>query len=141
MKTYNAFISDLHEACKSKKKVREEEELDETISYEVIDNRVRVYPKKKGNITKSEVNSTKEYIQKKFGKKFIFDTHGNDGEKAYMDFISYNKEKIDEVLNPSDPIEKWIEDFIKSDNPKFDGKTKEERRKMALGAYYAAQKK
>ena len=50
--------------------------------------------------------------------------------------ISY----IDEVLTKSDPAEKWIHDFVHSDNPKFRGKTKEERRKMAIGAYYGKQR-
>lgn len=62
--------------------------------------------------------------------------------KEVLDLIreSSKIEQIDEVLTASDHIEKWIEDFIKSDNPKFDGKTKEERRKMAIGAFYAATK-
>jgi hypothetical protein len=30
-----------------------------------------------------------------------------------------------------------ISDFVNSDDPKFDGKSKEERKKMALGAYYS----
>jgi len=51
-----------------------------------------------------------------------------------------NVQYLDEVLKASDPVGKWIDDFIHSDNPKFAGKTKEERRKMALGAYYGAQK-
>ena len=50
-------------------------------------------------------------------------------------------EKLEETLTASTPIEKWIKDFVESDNPKFDGKSKEERRKMAIGAYYGAQKK
>ena len=49
-------------------------------------------------------------------------------------------ENIDEVLNKSDPASKWISDFVKSDDPKFEGKSKKERIKMALGAYYAAQR-
>jgi hypothetical protein len=48
--------------------------------------------------------------------------------------------KLGEDLKASDPVGKWIDDFVHSDNPRFNGKTKEERRKMALGAYYAAQK-
>jgi hypothetical protein len=47
---------------------------------------------------------------------------------------------IGEALKASDPVGKWIDDFVHSDNSKFADKTKEERRKMALGAYYAAQK-
>lgn len=42
-----------------------------------------------------------------------------------------------ETLTAKDPAEKWIKDFIESDDPKFAGKSKEERKKMALGAYYA----
>ena len=48
--------------------------------------------------------------------------------------------QIQEVLKPSDPIEKWIRDFISSDDKRFSGKTKEERIEMAKGAYYAAKK-
>lgn len=48
--------------------------------------------------------------------------------------------RIDEVLSKSDPVEKWIRDFIDSDAPQFEGKTRQERIKMALGAYYAKQK-
>ena len=48
--------------------------------------------------------------------------------------------QVDEVLKVSDSVGKWIDDFTHSKDPKFDGKSKEERRKMALGAYYGAQK-
>ena len=50
------------------------------------------------------------------------------------------KQHMDEVLSPSDPAAKWIHDFVHSKNPKFAGKSKEMRQKMALGAYYGAQK-
>src|SRR6056300_1192429 len=48
--------------------------------------------------------------------------------------------QIVEVLSKSDPIEKWISDFVHSKDPKFDGKSKEERIKMAKGAYYGSKK-
>lgn len=48
--------------------------------------------------------------------------------------------QLQEVLKKSDDISKWISDFVHSDNPKFAGKSKEERIKMAKGAYYGAQK-
>lgn len=44
------------------------------------------------------------------------------------------EEKINEVLTADDPMEKWIDDFQKSDNPKFDGKSKEKRKEMAIAA-------
>jgi hypothetical protein len=50
-------------------------------------------------------------------------------------------ESITEVLDPDAEASVWIDDFVKSDDPKFDGKSKDERIKMALGAWYAAQKK
>lgn len=43
-------------------------------------------------------------------------------------------------LTPDTPIDTWIKDFEDSDNPKFAGKSKEERRKMAIGAFYGAKK-
>ena len=47
------------------------------------------------------------------------------------------EEQLDEVLTKSTPASEYISDFVKSDNPKFEGKSKKERIRMALGAYYA----
>ena len=49
-------------------------------------------------------------------------------------------EYIEEKLTAADPASKWISDFVKSDNPKFAGKSKKERIQQALGAYYAAKR-
>jgi len=57
-------------------------------------------------------------------------------EKVYEE-----TEQLDEVLKVSDGIGVWIKDFIDSDNPKFVGKSKEERRKQAIAAFYAAKRK
>lgn len=48
-------------------------------------------------------------------------------------------EMLNEVLSKDATAGDWISDFIHSDNPKFAGKSKAERKKMALGAYYAKQ--
>ena len=45
-------------------------------------------------------------------------------------------ELINEVLSKDASAGDWIHDFVHSDNPKFAGKSKAERKKMALGAYY-----
>jgi len=45
---------------------------------------------------------------------------------------------LEEKLTAADPTSKWISDFVHSDNPKFAGKSKKERIRMALGASYAA---
>lgn len=51
-----------------------------------------------------------------------------------------NQQQINEKLSASASAKDWIEDFVKSDDPKFAGKSKDERIMMALGAYYAAQR-
>jgi hypothetical protein len=48
-------------------------------------------------------------------------------------------ELINEVLSKDADAGDWIHDFVHSDNPKFEGKSKAERKKMALGAYYKKQ--
>jgi hypothetical protein len=49
-------------------------------------------------------------------------------------------DSVTEALDPSDDAGVWIRDFIDSKNPMFDGKSKKERIRMALGAWYGAQK-
>ena len=78
-----------------------------------------------------------------WAEKNSADVHGVrplEGEK-WPDEKEEKKEKLNEVLTASTPVETWIKDFQESDDPKFEGKSKAERRKMALGAYYGAQKK
>ena len=96
-------------------------------------------------------NSSWLNIYKKVGKKML--TYSDamnmlpdgytpmDGDDQFFDIWMEFGESIDEVLSPSDPIEDWIDDFIKSDAPQFKGKSKEERIEMAKGAYYANKKK
>jgi len=48
-------------------------------------------------------------------------------------------QQINEVLSKDASAGDWIHDFIHSDNPKFAGKSKKERQKQALAAYYAKQ--
>jgi ribonuclease D len=57
----------------------------------------------------------------------------------FRDYLM-SEDNLAEVLSKADPAAKWIKDFVKSDNPKFEGKSKKERIKMALGAYYAKQR-
>ena len=48
---------------------------------------------------------------------------------------------LHEVLSKDAKAGDYISDFVHSTNPKFEGKTKKERIKMALGAYYDTNKK
>ena len=57
-----------------------------------------------------------------------------------IEIDSLTEEQLEEVLKKSDPAGKWISDFVHSKDPKFAGKSKKERMKMALGAYYAKQR-
>ncbi len=57
-------------------------------------------------------------------------------EKVYEE-----TESLEEVLKVSDGMGAWIKDFQDSDNPKFKGKSKEERRKQAIAAFMAAKRK
>lgn len=52
--------------------------------------------------------------------------------------VEVASEYLEEKLTAADPASKWIHDFVHSDNPKFEGKSKKERINMALGAKYAA---
>lgn len=58
---------------------------------------------------------------------------------SFRNFLLQDDE-LDETLQKTDPASKWVRDFVKSDNPKFEGKSKAERIKMALGAFYAKQR-
>lgn len=42
-------------------------------------------------------------------------------------------------LSKSAPVSTWIHDFVHSKNSKFEGKSRKERIRMALGAYYGKQ--
>ena len=59
--------------------------------------------------------------------------------KTFSSFKSID-EQINEVLSKDATAGDWISDFIKSDNPKFAGKSEAKRKEMALAAYYAKQR-
>jgi len=54
--------------------------------------------------------------------------------------VKEEAEQVDEVLTKSTTAGETIHDFVHSKNPKFAGKSKKERQRMALGAYYAKQR-
>ncbi len=71
--------------------------------------------------------------EKKWAKK------PEDHEKM-SDMGWVHEKPVNEALDPKADASTWIDDFIKSDAPQFEGKTKDERIKMALAAYYSARK-
>lgn len=88
----------------------------------------------------AKVNATEEaeVNEKLIGKQHELDKNKND-KLDDQDFKILRKEKtIKEKLDASMGAGKYVQDFVKSKDPRFEGKTKKERIKMALGAYYGA---
>jgi hypothetical protein len=90
----------------------------------------------------SEKSANESLEEKLIGKQRKLDKNKN-GRLDSQDFkmIRKESEELEEKLSVSDGVSAWIKDFVHSDDSRFEGKSKEERRQMALGAYYAAKKK
>ena len=59
-------------------------------------------------------------------------------EWSFKDFVQQiQKGPINEVLAKDADMGDYIDDFVKSDAPQFNGKSKEKRKEMAIAAYYA----
>jgi len=77
-------------------------------------------------------------LDKKDTKKKEDETMG--GQLAKTGMRTYEEvEQVDESLGKEQSAGKWIKDFVDSDNPKFEGKSKKKRTQMALAAYYSKQ--
>jgi hypothetical protein len=99
----------------------------------------------------------KKYLEKHGGnKKAAFKNAWRDAISEYGDpkqasqivremWIAHEnkdipEEGLNEKLDPHADASVWIEDFVNSKNERFNGKSKEKRKKMALAAYYAARR-
>jgi len=105
----------------------EEAELDENVDHEYLEQ----------VLADNDINS------KVMGNTVHVDHDDVEKAQELVKYHGYDHKVIgglNEVLKKSDPASKWIKDFVDSDDPKFKGKTKAERTKMALGAYYGAQR-
>ena len=105
----------------------EEAELDENVDHEYLEQ----------VLADNDINS------KVMGNTVHVDHDNVEKAQELVKYHGYDHKVIgglNEVLKKSDPASKWIKDFVDSDDPKFKGKTKAERTKMALGAYYGAQR-
>jgi hypothetical protein len=111
-----------------------------------------------------DVQDTDDYKLSKSGRKIrahriIFNKGTDDGKKGitemkktYKAFVEQHtaelteeqKDEIvaelEEALSGDLSAGEWIRDFVHSDNPKFEGKSKDKRKQMALAAYYAKQR-
>ena len=61
-------------------------------------------------------------------------------QEQYDTYKHKLRNKLTETLKVSDGIEAWIKDFQDSDDPRFKGKTPEQRRQQAMAAFYAAKR-
>ena len=85
--------------------------------------------------------AAKEYGSKEAGNRVAGAIRAKILAKEEIEALSEEQldEMLNEVLGKDATAGDWIHDFVHSDNPKFAGKSKAERKKMALGAYYAKQ--
>lgn len=110
------------------------EETEEYSDDYKIDKRGRKHKAHKIVFNKGEEESMKE--DKKPFKSFV-EQHTLPLTEQQLDEIV---SELQEVLGKDAKAGDWIHDFVHSDNPKFEGKSKEKRKQMALAAYYAKQR-
>ena len=103
--------------------------------------------KRKKSPTEKLFNRLKNYgVKDPSAKPLVGNQHKIDANKNGRidadDFKKLRKEEVqvDEVLKPSMGAGAYVSDFVHSKNPKFAGKSKKERMKQGLAAYYAAQR-
>ena len=102
--------------------------------------------KEEGHEDAAEDKAMCKDVAKKEVKKHEKKMHHKEGYDFTSRLVASHYEnelveaQIQEVLSKDASAGDWIHDFIHSDNPKFKGKSKAMRKKMALAAYYAKQR-
>ena len=82
-------------------------------------------------VTKGNEGAVKKFLYKRDGK--VTFAIGDMG--ASIDDIKEAAHELAEKLKVSDGVGAWIKDFQKSDAPQFQGKSEEDRKKMAIAAF------
>ena len=82
-------------------------------------------------VTKGNEKAVKKFLYKRDGK--VTFAIGDMG--ASIDDIKEAAHALAEKLKVSDGVGAWIKDFQKSDAPQFQGKSEEDRKKMAIAAF------
>lgn len=125
----------------------EVQNIDEGSAHSIVNNL-----KSDGKHQEAGAKAFEHGLGRKYGQHFGLRSTKNRDEAAfhrgYDQAEAKSKKKVDEEtsyieerLTKNNPPSEWIHDFVKSDNPKFAGKSKKERMNMALGAYYGAKRK
>jgi hypothetical protein len=131
---------------RGKKKVKEGREFAEKLLASINEKKDVVLPEE--TPAKNTDIADKSYL-KDMGKKPTVKSDLKNlgrfliGKKETNEDVELTEEQLDEMINEvlgkDASAGDYIHDFIHSDNPKFAGKSKAERKKMALGAYYGKQ--
>lgn len=104
--------------------------------------------KKGKNFKKIATSAGKKYGSKEAGERVAgvilskLRNESTESDKSLMmeGMSMFINGEIDEKLKPSMGVGAYIDDFVHSKNKRFAGKSKEQRIKMAKGAYYGATK-
>jgi hypothetical protein len=142
-KVPQSLIDAVLKVTEGEKPTNEAQQLDEAEKVQTPTG-MKVYGSSYGNSQKARADQTKKDIDNLKGPKDkeMKVKEGYSFADRLIDHAVFAEEvemEINEVLSKDAKAGDWIHDFIHSDNPKFKGKTKAERKKMALGAYYAKQ--
>lgn len=99
--------------------------------------RIEKVRKNETDVTRAQqrISSKGKDIKKPLASKTMVDNAGVRKTETRRPGLEENY--IFEVITSKTSVSDIIHDFVHSDNPKFAGKSKEERKRMALGAYYA----
>ena len=127
---------------RGKKKVKEGREFAEKLLASINEKKDVVMPEDTSTPAKNQDIADKSYLKDKPGSvKSDLKNLGRflTGKKETNEEVELD-EQINEVLSKDASAGECIDDFVHSDNPKFAGKSKAERKKMALGAYYGHHK-
>jgi hypothetical protein len=113
-------------------KLKEEETVEEgRMPASVIDHKQKLASMSPEELKKKFAGKSEEQL-KSMARRHGYGPDSN----VYSKHGSFEKKQIDEKLTKGMKVSDVIHDFVHSDDPKFKGKSKKERQKMALGAYY-----
>lgn len=129
------------EGEKKKKSVKEESELEEGRRANTDSARAELSNRPRKPDSEEEAERKKKESDEAWERLM---NHAASQKKESAGLEIFNEKELDvlinEVLSKDASAGTWISDFVKSDAPQFAGKSKEKRKQMALGAYYAAQR-
>jgi len=142
--------STINRAVKMSQKLKEQVELEEGNMMSAA-KELEAYARKNGGIDKNDFMKAVMMMkknQKRQLDKFVDELDTEPREKILSVMQKHMKESLDsrfeafldEKLKASDDMGTWVKDFYKSDAPQFKGKSKDERRKMAVAAKLSAER-